>query len=384
MSTSFQHTLQHSMQLQNHLHFHMPSRSDSQSLASDTVSVTSSTRRLILARSPIVGKVEFDIDLNKGKWYDKWSARKRSQPPPMLLSRRNTAKRLSQASELGVPGLQASVSVYSDQGVDTSDITLHPVRRIATGDESFASPGGYAALDDGSGSEYDGGDPGEFGNDEEEWRKLRTQSKRRRARAKGEFDVDLEGEISEEDPIGGHGGEDVDEVLAMWKDSKLSKSAGLSSPIILRAQRDVVGSPGSVDTDVGRADIRSAKPTRPLPPPLHLRSPSDALNSPSVQVVQASPFPSPAGYSFPLSPVDGSEPPTPDHMRSSNSLDVIGNRNSTYSALSIGSSSSLGEDGDESDYRVQLKLRKRLDSLERVRTFSSSVERYLSCIILRS
>jgi hypothetical protein len=161
-------------------------------------------------------------------------------------------------------------------------------------------------------------------------------------------------------------------VLAIWKNSK--HPAGLSSPIVLRVEKDqtqnINGEASLRPSDLpdAQASIRNSKPTRPLPPPLHLVAPS----GPAVNVFQASPTGSPSGSLFAtLSPMDD-----PLYTPSSMSLDVetSGEGGSDrLSRSSIGSTSSFGDDGDDGDVKSQLRLRKRLDSLERVRYIDLSV-----------
>ncbi|KAF8313861.1 hypothetical protein DL93DRAFT_2097580 [Clavulina sp. PMI_390] len=364
---------------------HIP-RSESMSAKSDTASFTSSQQRA--APSSIVGKVEFDIDLQKGRWYDQWSARKRAQPPSMLLSARAattsppliTNAELAESPSLSLtlaapfdlkPSLSASSEVSDESPSLAARLALphSPLPDLSDLEDGRSTPGGYAQLEgEASGSsEYEDEDAAhtrshnvtDMNEDELAWQGLQAEGNSKR---RGEFDADLEGEIEEEDPLPStvnDATKDLSEVVAIWNerqgtmDSQVTTSSRgegesgseeeadgavlvpvLSSPIVLHSEKDK-GADGRL---------------RVVPPPLHLRDATEHADI-SVQLVGASPSGSPthesAGFGFASDRVESGLSP-------SASLDLFDDGSSVHSAAS-----SIGDD----EVASQLRLKEKLDSL---------------------
>lgn len=472
---------------------HIP-RSDSTSVNSDTASYTSSVRR-VPTSTPIVGKIEFDIDLHKGRWYDQWSARKRSQPPPMLLSSRasSSSARASvvspTASDVTGDGrmlvspseaspepvarslaaafdFQASISlssVHSEQSPSlAARLELPSSPRLESLSElssptveegQHGSQDGYAQLD-GDGDDDETPSDGEsdyeaeevthtaaivrlsrdadMNEDELAWRDLQQEQAADASpdepglglgppKRRSEFEPDLEGEIPEEDPIGGadvnDATKDLAEVVAIWNErqgtmdshftqpseptrssssssSTTSESESapavivpvLSSPIVLNVDQvaegekkedvreddeDVEGekeydSPESLVTPQLPIFPLESTRSRTVPPPLHLRAPSDNADV-RVQLVQASPSGSPEHAPMSLAYLgnrangSGEISPRPESSLSpSASLDLLefDNRSSVGSTTSSNGDDELGS---------QIRLSDKLDTLEKVR-----------------
>lgn len=445
---------------------HHPLRSDSASNRSDTASVTSSARRII-APSPIVGKVEFDVDLQKGRWYDQWSARRRAQPPPILLSRRvlsttgsvaSTPDRISSPVEVvPEPRLsERSVDAPFDltASISVSSVPSEPSPSLAARLELPSSPpfssrgeltpaidgaypfsnteDGYAPLDDpteldGDGCESQSGAESEYGEevaqaavmaqhtemqeDELAWRELQQdvehtdgQSRWRSAR-NTEFDVDLEGEIPEEDPISNGVNDatrDLEEVVAIWNerqgtvDSQTTQESVksiqsspttsattsefastaivtiLSSPSVLHDNTDNIKdgntkdnadkytmSPESVETPLLPVFPNKSNISRSIPPPLHLRPPSENTGV-RVQILEASPSGSPEQGTASLIDVDGEGRSSFDSLATSPSGELL----EVGDHGSVTSTSSSGDD----ELKSQIRLSQRLDTLEKVST----------------
>lgn len=482
-----------------HGHVHRSESQASASAASDTASITSSLRRTTTNPQSIVGKIEFDIDLHKGRWYDQWSARKRAQPPPLTLSRRTSASRsasvasqreraqmvISPAESIPETPLSAALtapfdlnasfaqsSVGSEQSPSLAarlDLPSPPLGNLS----DLPSPAPehnteeYAPLEEEEEGDVDEDDEGSTyeeeltrtavlptttmglgltGDDEMSWRDLQSSDAPTHPRStQGAFAANLEEDVEEEDPIGASSNDverDLKEVLEIMGEQRqdtlesvdsamtgtsadTSESAAssttsesapavivpvLSSPIVLQVEKhsthdgdeeegdgekvhsgedtdsDYPDSPASLEPSASSSAPIFPR-TRTIPPPLHLRVPSAeqsqlALTSPNtdddvlrVQVLQASPFGSPETGTVSLGYLRGGEGSgTPEGLSPSSSL--FAPDSGAGDRSSIGSSSSAG-DGD--DYTSQIRLQKKLDSLERV---SSCVSLTCSCFLL--
>lgn len=254
-------------------------------------------------------------------------------------------------------------------------------------------------------------DSREMQEDELAWRELRQGAEhtngqlRRRSARNAEFNVDLEGEIPEEDPVGNgvnDATKDLEEVVAIWNErqrtidsgmtresvasvqssftisSMMSESAPavivpvLSSPIVLsndKPNEEVVNneakyteSPESIEAP--QLPILN-KPTssRNIPPPLHLRPPSGNTGV-RVQILEASPSGSPEQATASLFDVDGLS------GEGRSSFDSLLPTSPSGELLEVGdhsSTTSTSSSGDD-EFRSQVRLSQRLDNLERVST----------------
>lgn len=447
---------------------HHTLRSDSASIKSDTASITSSTRR-VLAVNPIAGKVEFDIDLQKGQWYDQWSARRRAQPPPILLSRRvlpairsavSTPDRVSSPVELtpeALPAQQSLTAPFNLQAsISMSSVPSEPSPTLAARLELPSSPplgslgelappidgvhpisnpeDGYAPLDDTASldGESRSGTESEYGEelarnhgiqeDELVWRELRQSEEhtdgqlRRRSARSAEFDVDLESEIPEQDPIGVNDAtKDLEEVVAIWNERKGSMDSqmdqesiqnssstrptsdsppalivqGLSSPILLNNDtsngqnggdaNEHTEPPASTEAAELPAFPNKSTISRSIPPPLHLRPPSQN-NGLRVQILEASPSGSPEQMTVSLSDVDGLGGEGRSSFDSHSPASPSGDLLEVADHSSVASTSSSGED----ELGSQIRLSQRLDTLERVSVCLRPGNRQLIALLLHA
>ena len=321
----------------------------SASLASrDSGSITSSRQ---LPSTPVVGKIEFDIDLEKGRWFEQWSQRKLG---------------VTISSNLRQPG-SSSVPPHHRVLISAERLAQKNAEglRLSPNDSDNQPSSGYAPLDDGN-DQYDdteryGGAPkgiglglGLMGNDETDWQDLRSsQSPDVTSRPRGgpgsALNAALEGQIEEADPIAVTSAtKDLEEVLAMWNDRSIDRSGSILFSNVLRGGLD---NPFTDDIVTGQPSL-GRRPTRQrtIPPPLYLHGVDGG--EPSVEISQASPV-----------SIHGS--PSLGYLNGDVSAEHLSpaDRTSILSDVSSG-----GDDADESDYsrNSQIALRKKLDNLEKV------------------
>lgn len=358
----------------------------SASLASGDFSSITSSRQL--PPSPVVGKIEFDIDLQKGRWYEQWSQRKWGTPSsiPSGLSRRPSG---SSSSVPPTHRVLISAERLAQKNADRLKLpnTLFPsshsapITPITPDDLDDESPAGYTPLDDDDAHDEDdtnnrfggirrggGLGLGMLNGDEDDWRDLQSSRGpsaplKTRSGPAIELSPSLEGEIEEADPIGVNSAtKDLEEVLQLWNarsgDDLLSSSPPpqLSSPIALKSEMNNpfpdAATNGAPRPPAGALRLQRQKS---VPPPLYLHA--GGMGDPSVEVSQASP----------------TIQHTPDHASLAYlSGDVSNERLSAADRASVLSgvsdASSGGDDADESDHsrNSQVILRRNLDNLEKV------------------
>ncbi|KAF9513423.1 hypothetical protein BS47DRAFT_967421 [Hydnum rufescens UP504] len=334
----------------------------SASLASGDAGSIASSRQL--PSMPVVGKIEFDIDLEKGRWFEQWSRRKLGFT---ISSNRRTS------GPSPVPAhhrLLISTERLAQQNTDRlhlpNPISTSQSSRRTPNDSDNDPPAEYTALhdeDDRYDATAEGNEDGSKGiglglglvvNDEADWRDLRSSrgpdvTLRPHAASRVALNAFLDGQIEEADPIGVTSAtKDLEEVVAMWNDHSVDHPDSISTPVTLNGEPEKL-TPGG-DLVAQSMLVRRLTRQRTIPPPLHLHG-VDA-GEPSVQISRASPTSIQSGASL-------------GYLNGDISTEYLSpaDRSSILSDVSSG-----GDDADESDHsrNSQIALRKKLDNLERV------------------
>ncbi|KAF8338149.1 uncharacterized protein EI90DRAFT_3151936, partial [Cantharellus anzutake] len=269
---------------------HHPGMSQrSLSLNSDSSSITSART---LPSSTVVGKIEFDIDLDKGRWYEQWARRKSggatSAPPtnrsllsPAIVAQKEQERQQFRRGPLDVPTTPITPITPITLNDDVGDATY---TQLADSNDGAGDDDGIGTADTTARAE----DPETVLElrDEDVWRELHASDSlltKSKANPHTQFNAMLEGTIPESDPIGVYSAtRDLEEVLAKWNErrstmgttSATASPPPLDSPIVLRGE------------EVKSSSVIFPRPKpRSIPPPL----PLDNDDKPSVEVSHASP-----------------------------------------------------------------------------------------------